>query len=118
MGATRIPELESIEFKGARSIAEYSRVARGLGRDMTFEFSSSAEELFVILAAQSGHPLLFGADARHKARRVSRRLQRMAELGQGLATEAVRLNTEFRMQFAEVITPRPKRDKFDFTDDK
>lgn len=114
----RIPELEVIEFKGAKSIADYSRAARGLGRDQAAEYGAAAEEVKAVLSAQKGHPLLFGADVKLKARRVAKRLNRMAELAQGIATEAVRFNTEFRIQFAEVITPKPKKPRgFDFNDD-
>jgi hypothetical protein len=118
MSRTRIPELEVIEFKGASSIAAYSRMLRALGRDLAAELEASSEEIRAVLAAQAGHPLLFGADVKIRARRVARRLQRAGELAQGVAIEAVRFNSEFRIQFAEVITPKPKRDKFDFTDDK
>ncbi|WP_433188758.1 hypothetical protein [Actinoallomurus sp. CA-150999] len=118
MSRNRIPELEVIEFKGAQSIAEYSRKARALGRDLAAEFEAASEEIKAVLAAQSGHPLLFGIDVKMRARKVARRLRRAAELGQGIATEAVRFNSEFRIQFAEVINPRPRRNKkFDFNDE-
>jgi hypothetical protein len=117
--SNRIPELEVIEFKGASSIAEYSRKARALGRDQAAEYSAAAEEVKAVLSAQNGHPLLFGADVKLRARKVSRRLQRAAELAQGIAVEAVRFNTEFRMQFADVINPRRRTPKkFDFNDEK
>lgn len=117
MARTRIPELEMIEFKGAKAIADYSRMARALGRDLAAEFEASAEEVKAVLSSQKGHPLLFGADVKLKARKVAKRLQRAAELGQGIATEAVKFNTEFRMQFAEVLTPtRQKPKAFNFND--
>jgi hypothetical protein len=114
---SRIPELEVIEFKGAASIAEYSKKARVLGRDQAAEFGMASEEIRAVLSAQKGHPLLLGADVKIKARRVSRRLQRMAELAQGISVEAVKFNNEFRLQFADVITPRKKPNKsFNFND--
>jgi hypothetical protein len=117
MARNRIPELEVIEFKGAKSISEYSRKLRALGRDLAAETEASSEEVRAVLSAQKGHPLLFGADVKMKARRVSKRLKRAAELGQGIATEAVKFNNEFRLQFAEVITPRKQpRKSFDFND--
>ena len=71
-----------------------------------------------VLSRQKGHPLLLGVDVRLRARRVARRLKRCAESAQGVATEAVRFNEEFRIQFADVITPRPVRHQvFDFNDD-
>lgn len=118
MSWKRIPDLEVIEFKGAKSIADYSSKSRAIGRDLCFEFGAAAQEVQAVLAAQKGHPLLFGADAKLKARRVARRLNRMAELSQGLATEAVKFNSEFRIQFAEIIHPNKQRKpkKFDFND--
>lgn len=117
MARNRIPELEVIEFKGAKAVAEYSRKLRALGRDLAAETEASAEEIRVVLSAQKGHQLLFGADVKLKARKVSRRLKRAAELGQGIAVEAVKFNNEFRMQFAEAIHPKkPSGKKFDFND--
>jgi hypothetical protein len=117
-GRSRIPELEVIEFKGATSVAEYSRRLRSLGRDLAAEVSSAAEELEAVLSRQKGHPLLFGVDVRRRARRVARYLARAAELSAGVATEAVRFHYEFRVQFAEVLSPpRDRKPDFDFTDE-
>jgi hypothetical protein len=118
MSRSRIPELEVIEFKGAKAIAEYSRKARALGRDLAAEFAASSEEVKAVLSKQDqGHPLLFGVDTKLKARKVAKRLKRMSELGQGIAVEAVKFNTEFRIQFAAVIAPRKQpRKSFDFND--
>jgi hypothetical protein len=118
MARSRIPELEVIEFKGAKSIADYSRKLRTLGRDLSAELDSGAEEIQAVLARQKGHPLLMGADVRIRARRVARRLYRAAELAQGVAAEAVRFNQEFRLQFADVIEPPKRRaPDFDFNDE-
>jgi hypothetical protein len=115
---SRIPELEVIEFKGAKAIADYSRMLRALGRDLAAECEASAEEVKAVLSRQAGHPLLFGVDVRVRARKVARRLKRAAELGQGVAIEAVKFNQEFRLQFADVIEPkRRRRPEFDFNDD-
>ena len=116
----RIPELESIEFTGAKSVAEYSKTLRNLSRDMANEAEYAAEELIAVLSRQKGHPLLAGVDTRMRARRVARRLYRAAQLFNGVAVEAVKLYQEFRMQFADVITPKPSKQparRFDFDDD-
>lgn len=113
--SNRIPELETIEFKGASSIAEYSRAGRRIGRDLAAEFDQAAEEISAVLSRQKGHPLLLGVDVRLRARRVAKRLQRAAELANGLAVECVKFNTEFRVQFADVIAPKKQKAKsFDF----
>jgi hypothetical protein len=122
MAATRkrIPELESIDFTGAKSVANYSKTLRDLSRDMSNESEFAAEELTAVLSRQRGHPLLAGIDVRMRARRVARRLYRAAQLYNGAAVEAVKLYQEFRVQFADVITPKapakPAR-RFDFDDD-
>jgi hypothetical protein len=122
MAATRkrIPELEGIEFTGAKSVADYSKALRDLSRDMSNESEFAAEELVAVLSRQKGHPLLAGVDTRMRARRVARRLYRAAQLYNGAAVEAVKLYQEFRLQFADVITPKPTNRParvFNFDDD-
>jgi hypothetical protein len=122
MAATRkrIPELESIEFTGAKSVADYSKALRDLSRDMCNESEFAAEELVAVLSRQKGHPLLAGVDTRLRARKVAKRLYRAAQLYNGAAVEAVKLYQEFRLQFADVINPKPSKvpaKAFDFEDD-
>jgi hypothetical protein len=116
----RIPELEAIDFTGAKSVADYSKALRDLSRDMSNESEFAAEELVAVLSRQKGHPLLAGVDTRIRARRVAKRLYRAAQLYNGAAVEAVKLYQEFRLQFADVIKPKPSRAParaFDFEDD-
>jgi hypothetical protein len=116
---TRIPELKGIQFTGAKSVRAYSEKLRELQRRMATELDWGAEELYAVLCAQKGHPLLAGADIRWRARRVVKRLNRIAELNHGAAVEAVRFYTQFRQEFQEILSPeraRPRRE-FDFTDD-
>jgi hypothetical protein len=116
----RIPELESIEFTGAKAVAEYSKALRDLSRDMSNETDFAAEELAAVLGRQKGHPLLAGIDTRMRARKVAKRLHRASELFIGAAIEAVKLNQEFRLQFADVISPKPDRRparQFNFDDE-
>jgi hypothetical protein len=103
------PELETIEFTGAASIAEYSKAGRRIGRDLAHEVAAAAEEIKAVLSAQKGNPLLLGMDVRLRARKVARRLERAAELADGFALEMVKFNAEFRVQFAPVIRPTRKR---------
>jgi len=105
----RVTELERIEFTGAASITEYSRALRALGRDLAAELLQAADEVEAVLSRQKGHPLLMGLDCRVKARRTAARLKRAAEAAGGIATEAVKFNTEFRTQFADVLNPQPRR---------
>lgn len=116
---TRIPELKGIEFTGHASIKRYSTKLRELQRDLAHELDYAAEELYAVLCAQKGHPLLAGLDIRLRARRVSRRLHRIAELNAGAAVEAVRFYAQFRQEFQDIINPpksKPRKD-FDFNDD-
>jgi len=115
---SRIPELKGIQFTGHASIKRYSTKLREIERDFARELDWGAEELYAVLCQQKGHPLLAGLDVRLRARRVCRRLTRIAELHDGAAVEAVRFYVQFRREFADVIKPdkpKPKRD-FDFND--
>ncbi|GLY81808.1 hypothetical protein [Actinoallomurus iriomotensis] len=96
---SRIPELESIEWKGSKSVADYSRTGRDLARDFAWELHSSADELQAILSAQKGHPLLLGLDVKIRARRVAAHLRRAAEGQVGVAAALVKLNAEYKRQF-------------------
>jgi hypothetical protein len=119
----RVDDLAGIQFTGAKSVAQYSKVSRKLCRDLALEFYFSADELeAVLIGSMKGNPLLamVGApDVRMRARRVARRLRRMGELLQGAAAEASKVNAQFRREFADILNP-PKaggRKKFDFKDD-
>jgi hypothetical protein len=116
---SRIPELSGIEFTGHKSVVEYSKALREIQRDLSSETDFAAEEIRAVLSRQHGHPLLFGVDVRLRARKVAKRLHRVSELNAGAAIEAVKFYQEFRMQFAEAISPpkRPNGKAFDFDDE-
>lgn len=118
----RIDELANIDFTGAKSVATYSKAARNICRDLCRELEFSADEIEgALVASMKGHPLLaiVGApDVRLRARRVARRLRRASELAQGAAVEAVKFNSQFRREFADILNPPKSRSKtFDFKDD-
>lgn len=108
-GRSRIPELSGIEFSGHESVREYANAVRGLCRDLAAELEFASGELFEVLRRQEGHPLLLGMDVRLRARRVSRRLERLSRLMGGGCVESVAFYREFRKQFADVI--RDKKTK-------
>jgi hypothetical protein len=118
LARARIPELSGIEFTGHASVAEYSNELRNLLRDIAHEVDFGAEEIYVVLSRQRGHPLLFGIDVRFRARKVAKRLHRVEELVAGGAVEAVKFYREFRLQFADAINPPAHRPgpAFDFGD--
>jgi hypothetical protein len=97
----RIPELQSIEFQGSKSVADYSRVGRDLSRDLAWEYHESAYELQAALSRQKGHPLLLGLDVRIRAKRVAAHLKRAAEGQAGVAAALVKLNAEYKRQFVD-----------------
>lgn len=119
MAAPRqIPELATIEFTGSKSISEYAKALRSLGRDLAVECEASAQELEAVLAAQKGHPLLMGMDVRRKAKRVAKRLHRAQELATGVAREAVALHAQYRREFVDVMKqPKKSPRAFDFDDE-
>lgn len=104
-GRGRIPELSGIEFTGKASVEKYAQTLRNLFRDLTFEIEFGSGELYQVLSRQQGHPLLMGLDARIRARRVCRRLDRLARLMGGGCVESVAFYAEFRRQFAPAIAP-------------
>jgi hypothetical protein len=113
----RIPELSGIEFRGHASVSEYSSTLRALMRDIAYEIDFAAEEIYAVLSRQKGHPLLLGLDVKLRARKVAKRLHRAQECVTGAGIEAVKFYREFRLQFAEVITPpKAKPRAFDFND--
>jgi hypothetical protein len=110
-GRSRIPELSGIEFHGHESVKEYANAVRVLSRDMSSELEFASGELYHVLSRQSGHPLLLGLDVKVRARRVTKRLDRLARLFAGGSVEAVAFYMEFRRQFADVIRDKAsKRD--------
>jgi hypothetical protein len=104
-GRGRIPELSGIEFTGKASVEAYAKALRNLFRDLSFEVEFGSGELYQVLARQNGHPLLMGLDVRLRARRVCRRLDRLARLMGGGCVESVAFYAEFRRQFSPAITP-------------
>jgi hypothetical protein len=115
----RIPELSGIQFTGKASVEKYAKSLRDLFRDLAFEVEFGSGELYAVLSRQSGHPLLMGLDVRIRARRVCRRLDRLARLMGGGCVEAVAFHAEFRRQFEPAIAPAQRRQQprqFDWSD--
>lgn len=112
----RIPELSGIQFTGKSSVEKYARTLRDLFRDLAFEVEFGSGELYAVLSRQQGHPLLMGLDVRLRARRVCRRLDRLARLMGGGCVEAVAFHAEFRRQFEPAIAPqqRQRTQRFDW----
>jgi hypothetical protein len=110
-GRGRVPELSGIEFTGKDSVEAYAKALRNLFRDLAFEVEFGSGELYQVLSRQNGHPLLMGLDTKLRARRVCKRLDRIARLMSGGCVESVAFWAEFRRQFAPVIQParQPRR---------
>ena len=99
----KIGELERIEFKGSLGEAfhAYSEQGARLGRRFAFELEMAAGDSKAAMESLRGHPLLFGLDARLKARRVAKRLTRAQELARGIGTELERFHRAYRQQFLD-----------------
>jgi hypothetical protein len=106
----RIPELSGIEFTGHESVRDYAATLRGLFRDLAFEVEFGRGELYEVLSRQNGHPLLMGIDVKIRARRVCKRLDRLARLMGGGVTESVAFYRTFRQEFAPAIQPAKRPD--------
>jgi hypothetical protein len=97
----RISELAEVEFEGSlgEAFAEYSRRAQKLARALSFELEMAETDAQAAMSRLSGHPLLFGIDAKVRARRVAKRLRRARELADGTATEASQFIRTYRRWF-------------------
>jgi hypothetical protein len=105
-----IAGLDSIEFDGSESVAAYALKARDHTRALSQEFEGAGDDLYGVLCELGkGHPLAFGFDVKLRARRVAKRLERMSEMASWVAVEAVKLNLEYKKQFAELIKPEKTR---------
>ncbi|MEV4837806.1 hypothetical protein AB0K05_25010 [Nonomuraea sp. NPDC049486] len=102
--------LDGIEFDGSESVAAYALKARDHTRALSQEFEGAGDDLYGILCELGkGHPLAFGIDVKLRARKVAKRLERMAEMASWVAVESVLLNQEYKKQFAELVAPEKKR---------
>ncbi|GAA2875539.1 hypothetical protein GCM10010517_36450 [Streptosporangium fragile] len=117
-GRARIPELSNIPWGGPKAITDYAKIGRALVRDLGGEFEMGAEELYAVLIRSfKGHPILalLGApDVRLRARRVTRRLKRAAELQRGSAVELVKFHQQFRKEFIEQLPSIRDKKKVEF----
>ncbi len=96
--------LAEIELRGTQDIAEYSTALRDTLRNMAAELDLTAAELATVLEHSTGTALDL-AVARHKSRRVTRRLRRARDLISAAATEGARLWTDYQTEYADLIHP-------------
>ena len=99
----KFSELAKVEFVGSldESFGRYSQVGAHLARQWAFELEMAAGDSQAAMESLRGHPLLFGLDARVKARRVAKRLKRANELASGIATEFERFHRSYKRNFPE-----------------
>jgi len=96
-----ITELAKIEFKGklGEKFKAYSDQSERIGRRFAFELEIAASDSRAAMESLRGHPLLFGLDARLKARRVAKRLNRAQELAAGMAKELAKFHRAYDKHF-------------------
>lgn len=92
-----IDELAGIEFRGSLEVAtyEYGRQLYVLGRRLAMELEMAAGDCEAAMVGLHGNPLLFGMDAKLKARRVARRLRRAQDAAYGMAEEGRRFHAAY-----------------------
>lgn len=100
--------LAEIELRGTGDVAEYSAALRDTLRTMAAELELTAAELANVLEHSTG-TALDRVVARHKARRVARRLHRARDLIDAAATEGARLWTAYQVEYADLIAPSGKK---------
>lgn len=96
-----ISELADVEFTGSLGAAfyAYSQRMQTLGRRLEFELEIAASDSEAAMSRLKGHPLLFGIDARIRARIVAKRLKRAQELARGLGTEGRKFHAAYEANF-------------------
>jgi hypothetical protein len=101
MADRKISELAKIEFKGklGEQFKAYSDQGERLGRRFSFELEIAASDSRAAMETLRGHPLLFGLDARIKARRVAKRLNRAQELAHGMGSEIGKFSRAYDKHF-------------------
>ncbi|KAB2347378.1 hypothetical protein [Actinomadura rudentiformis] len=89
MGTRNIDELAGIQFSGplGEAFFAYAQQLYVLGQRWSFELDMASAEVQASLEAMYGNPLLFGLNAKWKARRVAKRLKRAQEMAHGIAEE-------------------------------
>ncbi|GAA0968888.1 hypothetical protein [Actinocorallia libanotica] len=99
----KFSELAKIEFKGklSENFKTYSDRGERLGRRFAFELEMAAGDSRAAMETLRGHPLLFGLDARLKARRVAKRLNRAQELAAGMASEVAKFHRAYSKHFSQ-----------------
>lgn len=97
----RIEELASIEFKGslAQATFAYGQQMFIIGHRLRMELDMSAADAEAAMSRLHGNPLLFGFDAKIKARRVAKRLKRAQDLADGIAREGERFHEAYIKHF-------------------
>ncbi|MEV7808973.1 hypothetical protein AB0O28_39080 [Microbispora sp. NPDC088329] len=118
-GASRIPELSTIEIRSTSALRKYVDESRRLARDFARELEFGAEEIQAVLVATGkGNPWLVGLDVKIRAKRIAKRCARAAELQRGSAAEMTRLWTDFMVQFAPALGTSPEKAKKQFKFDE
>ena len=100
--------LSEIELRGSADVAEYSTALRDTLRQMAQELDLTASELATVLEHSTGGAV-DRAVARHKARRVARRLRRARDLIDAAATEGARLWSDYATEYGDLISPTGKK---------
>lgn len=97
----KISELAKIEFKGklGEKFKAYSDQGEQIGRRFSIELEIAASDCKAAMESLKGHPLLFGLDARIKARRVAKRLSRAQELADGMSKELAKFHRAYDKHF-------------------
>jgi hypothetical protein len=101
--------LSEVEFESASDVVRYGDVMRKLGRTEQLELHTAADELQAVLANSTGS-VFDRAASRRKARKIANRLRKAADSARAIAVEGVRLQRDFRREYAALIDP-PKKSK-------
>lgn len=107
----RVTELGDIEFKGTKSVAQFSRKSRDVCRDYAREFDQTGSDFEQIMRAFKRQHSWVRIDILVRARRVARNLRLAREAANTAAKECVAFHAQFRREFADILAAQQKRKK-------
>lgn len=103
-----IRELAEIPFQGSlqTQFEAYASALYAISRAWSHELAMAAADAEAAMTELHGNPLLFGLDAKIKARRVAKRIKRAQALADGLTEESRKFYRAYMRHFVEAARAR------------
>src|SRR5262245_58003465 len=103
MAHANITELSDIEFRGKLQVAfkDYADELESLGNRWAFELELAAADARAAMEALRGKWWLVGLDVKAKARRCSKRLNRMQEMAHAMGKQGPKFYRAYEKNFLD-----------------